>query len=84
MKSWINDVNAIRKETAALYNYYTDLKPGCSDVPPFWQKAVPVEVLVEGKTILQKTGNTKENMVGPLRQNAIDYERYFNYLHYTF
>ena len=31
-------------------------------MPPFWQKAVPVEVLAEGKTILQKTGNTKENI----------------------
>ena len=62
LKSWLNDVYVIRKQTAALYNYYTDLKPGCGDVPPFWQKAVPIEVLVEGKTILQKTGNTKENI----------------------
>ena len=48
LKSWINDVNAIRKEIAAIYNYYTDLKPGCGDVPPFWQKPVPVEFRVEG------------------------------------
>ena len=48
LKSWINDVNAIRKQTAALNNYYTHLKPDCGDVPPFWQKPVPVEFRVEG------------------------------------
>ena len=59
LKSWLNDVNVIRKQTAALYNYYTDLKPGCGDVPPFSQKTVPI---VEGKKILQKTGDINQNI----------------------
>ena len=62
LKSWLNDVNAIRKETAALYNYYQDLKPGCGDVPPFLQKPVPVEFLVKGEKKLQKAGNIYENI----------------------
>ena len=62
LKSWLNDVNVIRKETAALYNYYTDLKPGCGDVPSFWQKPVPVEFIIEGKNSLQKEGKINENI----------------------
>ena len=62
LKSWLNDVNAIRKETASLYNYYTDLKPGCGDAPPFWLRPVPVKFLVEGKQILKKAGNMKEKI----------------------
>ena len=59
LKSWPNDVNA--KETEALYNYYTDLKPSCGYVPPFWRKPVPVEFLVKGRKKLQKAGNINEN-----------------------
>ena len=31
-------------------------------MPPFWQKPVPIEFLVEGKQYLQKAGNINENI----------------------
>ena len=92
LKSWINDINAIRKEIAAplqLLHWSEAWLWWCASL---LAKSSPRRSPCRRKNNFAKNGERKRKhcrgrccwMVGPLRQNAIDYKRYFNYLHYTF